>query len=362
MTIRAWRLTPRGSSPVPDPHSVPALLAEGESVWLDLPLEDVPVLDPAGAGLPGHPLNWEDARRPDHRPKLEDHGDHLFLVVRCLNTREDWLARQLQTLQLACFLHPRLLITVRSGDLGCVDDVAGRLAQGLAAASWGPDGVLHAVLDRIVDALAPHMERWETEVERLDKEALRNPRTPVLGRILAIRKHMVKLRRLAAGHEEILAVLTRTREDLVRAPTRPYFRDVHDHLLAVLEAADSLRDSVTIAVDIYLNSVNNRLNEIMKILTGASLVLLPLTLVTGIFGMNFAVMPGLQHPAGFWWTIGGMAALSVGLAVAVPAVPAVLRSFMKKAARGWDSAGGCRPGRPGPRRGPPRRSWPSGCP
>jgi magnesium transporter len=313
MAIRAWRLTPKGLSPIPEPESVPALLAEGASLWLDLAVEDVPALGPARLGLPGHPLNWEDAQRRDHRPKLEDYGDHLFLVVRCLDTREDWLARQLQTLQLACFLGPRLLVTVRGGDLGYVDQVSERMARGLMGASWGPDGVLHGLLDRMVDALTPHLERWETEVERLDKEALRNPRTPVLGRILAIRKHMVKLRRLAAGHAEILEVLSRTREELVRAQARPYFRDVHDHLLTVLDGADSLRDSVTIAVDIYLNSVNNRLNEIMKVLTGVSLVLLPLSLVTGIFGMNFAVMPGLHHPSGFWWTLGGMGVLSLAL-------------------------------------------------
>lgn len=313
MAIRAWRLSPQGARPIPDPAELPALLAEGHALWLDLAQADLAGLEPLRAALPGHPLNWEDAARPDHRPKLEDYGDHLFLVSRSLDTREDWLARQLQTLQLACFLAPRLLITIRGGDLEAVDQVASRLDRGLASPSWGPDGVLHAILDRIVDALAPHMERWEAEVERLDKEALRNPRTPVLGRILAIRKHMIKLRRLAAGHADILEMLVRAREDLVRPQTRPYFRDVHDHLLTVLDSADSLRDSVSIAVDIYLNSVNNRLNEIMKILTGASLVLLPLTLVTGVFGMNFAVMPGLHHPAGFWWTIGGMAGLSLVL-------------------------------------------------
>ncbi|OQA36951.1 MAG: Magnesium transport protein CorA [Acidobacteria bacterium ADurb.Bin340] len=81
--------------------------------------------------------------------------------------------------------------------------------------------------------------------------------------------------------------------------------------MSVLEAADSLRDSVSIAVDIYLNSVNNRLNQIMKVLTVMSALMLPLTLVTGVFGMNFVVIPGLHHPQGFWWTMGGMAALAL---------------------------------------------------
>ncbi|BDU78531.1 magnesium transporter CorA family protein [Mesoterricola sediminis] len=316
MSLRAWLLTPRGTDPLPDPAALPRLLGEGVPVWLDLTLPDVPDLGPLRACLPGHPLNWEDAGKPGQRPKLEDHGDHLFLIVRSLDTREKRLARQLQTLQVACFLTPRLLVTIRSGPLEVLDQVAARFASGQSPVPPGPDAVLHGLLDGIVDAFAPHLEQWELEVERLDQEALRDPRTPVLERILSIRKLMVRLRRLAAGQADLVLHLAKGREGMVQPEVRPYFQDVHDHLMNVLEGADSLRDSVTIAVDIYLNSVNNRLNEIMKILTVMSSIMLPLGLVTGVFGMNFLRMPGLQHPAGFWWTLAGMGLLTAGLLLA----------------------------------------------
>jgi len=308
MALAAWCLTRGGLRPVVD---VEELLRSESPGWIDLEIGDLPLLEPFRDLLLGHPLSWEDASKPGQRPKLEDHGDHLFLIVRSLDTRKEWLALQLQTLQMACFLGTRHLITVRSGALKAVDEVRERLERGLAPPSEGPDGILHAVLDSIVDAYAPHMDRWEEEVERLDKEALRDPKAQVLGRILAIRKHMVKLRRLAAGQAEILGELSHGREGLIQPSARPYFKDVHDHLVSVLEAADSLRDSVWIAVDIYLNSVNNRLNQIMKVLTVMSALMLPLTLVTGVFGMNFVVIPGLHHPQGFWWTMGGMAALAL---------------------------------------------------
>lgn len=308
MALAAWCLTEGGLRPVVE---LGALLESGAPCWIDLEIGDLPALEPYRGALLGHPLSWEDAGKPGQRPKLEDHGDHLFLIVRSLDTRKEWLGQQLQTLQLACFLGARQLITVRSGALRALEEVHGHLERGLAPPSAGPDGILHAILDGIVDAYAPHMDRWEEEVERLDKEALRDPRAPVLGRILAIRKHMVKLRRLAAGQAEILGELSRGREGLIHPAARPYFKDVHDHLVSVLEAADSLRDSVSIAVDIYLNSVNNRLNQIMKVLTVMSALMLPLTLVTGVFGMNFVVIPGLHHPQGFWWTMGGMAAMAM---------------------------------------------------
>ncbi len=298
MGLRVWCLGAEGARCTSDLETA---LRQAGPLWIDLEIGDLPGLEAYRDRLLGHPLSWEDASKPHQRPKLEDHGDHLFLIVRSLDTRKEWLGQQLQTLQLACFLGSNQFITVRSGSLEAVEGVMDRLTRGGRFPTNGLDGLLHAILDAIVDAYPPHMERWEEEVERLDKEALRDPKASVLGRILAIRKHMVKLRRLAAGQAEILGELSRGRAGLIHAAARPYFKDVYDHLVSVLEAADSLRDAVSIAVDIYLNSVNNRLNQIMKVLTVMSALMLPLTLVTGIFGMNFVAMPGLQHPHGFWF-------------------------------------------------------------
>ena len=311
MALRLWVLSSSSPPVEKGPEFLAGVLAEGPPVWLDLTIDDLPLLEPVRPLLPGHALSWEDASKGTQRPKLEDHGDHLFLIVRSLDTGKEWLGLQLQTLQVACFLTARILVTIRSGPVLAAEELADRLVRGARFPSPGPDGLLHTLLDVLVDAFQPHMNRWEAEVDRLDKEALRDPKGAVLGRILAIRKHMVKLRSMAAGQCEILRELSRGREGLLDPACRPYFKDVHDHLVAVLEAADSLRDGVSIAVDIYLNSVNNRLNQIMKVLTIMSAIMLPLTLVTGVFGMNFLVMPGLHHPAGFWWTMGGMVALAL---------------------------------------------------
>lgn len=289
------------------------ILRSGCPYWMDLEIGDIPSLRQHQALLPGHPLNWEDAGKPTQRPKLEEHGDHLFLVMRGLDTARHRLAEQLHTLQLACFLTSSSLITIRSGPITSVEGVRERVEKGQLRLESGPDGILHAILDDLVDRYGPHVEEWEAEMDRLMKEALDRPRQLVMGRILSIRKHMLLLRRLAFGQREILSLLAREREGLIQPHWRPYFRDVLDHLTGLVEASETLRDSVGIAVDVYLNSVNNRLNEVMKVLTVISSVMLPLTLVTGIYGMNFDRIPGLHHPFAFFFVIGGMLLVAAGM-------------------------------------------------
>ncbi len=190
-------------------------LASGR-YWLDLDISDISALRPYQELLPGHPLNWEDAGKPTQRPKLEEHEDHLFLVMRGLDTAHHRLADQLHTIQLACFLFPGRLITIRGGPMDSVEDVKGRLEQGLERLESGSDGLLHAILDDLVDRYGPHVDEWEAEMERLLKDALDRPRQRVMGRILAIRKHMLMLRRLAFGQREILSRLTREHTGLIQ--------------------------------------------------------------------------------------------------------------------------------------------------
>lgn len=312
MAIRLWelqgdRLEHRElgpSSALPEP---------GTRYWLDLSLDDLPALAPWKEHLPGHPLNWEDAGKPGQRPKLEEHGDHLFLIFRGLDSARPRLAEQLRTQQVAFFLGRDFLLSVRSGALPSVEQAQARLVRGGPLLQEGPDALLHAILDDLVDRYAPHAEGWESEIEVLLKEALDRPRQRVMARILAIRKHLVTLRRLALGQREILAQLLRQDPGLIRPGRKPYFQDIHDHLATLVDASETLKDSVAIAVDVYLNSVNNRLNEIMKVLTVMSVVMLPLTLLSGIYGMNFEWMPGLRHPHGFFWILGLMGAIVLGM-------------------------------------------------
>ena len=313
MAVSLWFMGPDGPLETGLDRMEEALASR--RYWLDLEIVDLPLLAPYQDRLPGHPLNWEDAGKPTQRPKLEEQGDHLFLVMRGLDTAHHRLADQLHTIQLACFLSAESLITIRSAPMATVEEVNGRLAKGQLQLQAGPDVLLHAILDDLVDRFGPHVEEWEAEMERLLKDALDRPRDRVMGRILAIRKHMLMLRRLAFSQREILSLLARERAGLIQPSWQPYFRDVLDHLTSLVEASETLRDSVGIAVDVYLNSVNNRLNEVMKVLTVISSIMLPLTLITGIFGMNFDKIPGLHHPWGLAWVLGAMLVVAIGMII-----------------------------------------------
>lgn len=301
MTLTLWRAGAQAPEPWHD-----AVLDAGDTTpcWLDLEQGDLPGLEGVRHLLPGHLLNWEDAGKPGQRPKLEDHGDHLFLVLRGLNMAGVRLAQQLDTVQLAVFINARMLVTIRGGDLTSVRLARERLAREPNLLVAGTDVLLHAILDVLVDLFRPHVEAWEEEVGRLEKEALHHPRPLVMARILSIRKHMVRLRHLTACHRDVVAQLARGRGGFVQSATQPYFLDVQDHLTSVLEETDNLQDAVMLAVDIYQNAMNNRTNQVMKVLTMMSAVVLPLTLLTGVFGMNFDSIPGLHHPGAFKWFVG----------------------------------------------------------
>lgn len=304
-----------GSRLSPSPEALKDALEGRGAFWLDLGIADLPQLAPLQGLLPGHPLNWEDAGKPNQRPKIDERGDHLFLVFRGLDDARPRLAEQLQTHQLAVFLGSNYLLTIHSGPIRSIELAQARLDREPELFQKGPDALLHAILDDLIDRFAPHVEAWENEMDRLLTSALERPRQSVMGRILAVRKHLVKLRRLALGQREILGQLLRQHQGHIQTSQLPYFQDVHDHLTTLVDASETLRDSVSIAVDVYLNSVNNRLNEIMKILTVMSAIMLPLTLISGIYGMNFLKMPGLAHPYGFFWVLGGMALIAISMLI-----------------------------------------------
>ncbi|MCE1229502.1 MAG: magnesium/cobalt transporter CorA [Firmicutes bacterium] len=312
MAITFWQLEDHGHQATQHELTREALCS-GQHYWLDLEIDDLPHLEPLRDQLPGHALSWEDASKPGQRPKYEDNGAYLFIVMRGLDTTRSRLTDQLNTVQLACFLTAQGLITVRSGPMASATGVHERLTKGATLLASGPDALLHALLDDLVDSYGPHVEAWETEMDHLLREALDRPRQRVMAHILSVRKHLLLLRRLAFGQREILAQLAKERDGLVQEAWRPYFQDVYDHLSGLVEVSETLRDSVTIAVDVYMNSVNNRLNEVMKVLTVISSIMLPLTLVTGIYGMNFQWMPGLQHPHGFFWMLGVMGLIAGGM-------------------------------------------------
>jgi magnesium transporter len=177
----------------------------------------------------------------------------------------------------------------------------------------GIDMLLHKILDHITDAYMPILDYLGDELDALEARALHDPRPDVLAGISAKKRELLNLRRIVGPQREVVAMLTRGEMPFIRMEARAYFRDVQDHLNRTVETVELYRDLVLGARDIYLSSISNNLNQIMKTLTIISVIALPMTVVTSFFGMNFDVLPGIHKAWGFWTAMTLMVGLEIFL-------------------------------------------------
>lgn len=296
------------------PVEVARALAEPDAMaWLDLEAgtaEEIQALE----GLFGfHPLAVEDAQNPATRPKIEEYEGFLFLVTRSLNHNPG--EALLDFTPLFVFLNRRVLVSVHPRPMRSVASAIDRLRKHPQILQGGPDRLLHHLLDQVVDHYFPVIEELEDRIERLEDAVFTRPRRGLLEEIFAARKEVAALRRSLGPLREVLANLM-SGVPYLDEELRPFFRDVHDHVLRLLDELETNRDILAGLLESYLSAVNNRLSEVMKHLTALATIGLPFTVVTGFFGMNFRVMPFLDAPWGALAALGLMTGLAAGLFIA----------------------------------------------
>ncbi len=281
------------------------------ALWVDVeggPTEEFATL---GSALGFHPLAIEDALGHVEQPKLDDYGSYLYIVAHGLECSTD--ASDIRVLELDLFLGPNYLVTYHHEPLHCIKVLWDRTLHDGRYPQRGADGLAHAALDLLVDDLMPVLDRLDATIEELEDEILTNPTQKTLMRILDVKRATLHLRRTIVPQREVAYRLGRDISPLVRPKTQPYFRDVYDHLVRITDINESLRDLVSGALDIYLSVTSNRLNEVMKFLTLVATVFMPLTLLSGIYGMNFHYMPELEWRYGYFAVLGVMALVAVSM-------------------------------------------------
>jgi magnesium transporter len=249
-----------------------------------------------------HPLTIEDCLSDGYQiAKLDDFDDYLFLIANALNNHEGNF--ELETLELNAYLGKNYLVTCYTSSLmSPVLKVLNLLKRDSRICSHGADFLLHSVFDALVDEYLPITDRMETEIDWLEDSVLQKPDPAILERLITLKHSIMELRRVTTPLREVINRLARDEYPQISSTNKIYFRDIFDHLMWILDIADTIRDIVSGTMDIYLNSTSLRLNEVMKALTIVSTIFLPLTFVTGLFGMNFIHIPGLASPWGFWIT------------------------------------------------------------
>ena len=268
---------------------------------------------------------WKTASRETHLPKLDDYGEYLFLVIHH-GARSVEEPGTFSTVELNCFLSRRYLVTYHDEPSRTISDVYRRLEKESPTLAHGTDSLLHEILDGVIDNYLPILDDLDEQVGEIERQVLENPNHGVLDRILMLKRDVMHLKRVAAPQREVFHRLSRDPFAVIDPRVQIYFRDVYDHLVRITDLGESYREHLTATLEAHLSMVSNRLNEVMKVLTVIATIILPLSLIAGIYGMNFKNMPELQWTYGYPFTLGLMAAPRRGDALLVQAEGVVLRT------------------------------------
>lgn len=280
--------------------------AHGVPTWFDVvaptPAECAVLVEQLGL----HELALEDALRPGHPPKLEDFEEHLFLIAH--TPVEDV---EEGTRKISIFLAKTWIVTLLRAPLDLLAGLTGRVQRRPDHYLKSPAVLAHRLLDDMTDGFERLVEELIEQLDALDEPG--DPVPDTMATIVGMRHKTAMLSRIVRSQRDMCASLTHNAHTALPKRVRPYLRDVYDHLLRVHDYLESVRDGLGAARDAHLAAVNNRLSEVMRVLTVIATIMMPLSLVAGIYGMNFESMPGLRNPAGFWLTIGGMLLIAGGM-------------------------------------------------
>ena len=282
-------------------------MQEGGQLWLDIDANDVHQHALLEKVFHFHHLAIEDTLSPRTRVKLEEYQDYLFLVMRGIRfdtTTED--PYDIETANLYCFLRGNALVTVHGLPSRAVEEVRSRLERGADMLQRGVEMVLHALVDTSVDQYLPMVDQVDDIVDDLEQRIFDQYDDSAIHEIFRVKRLVVQLRRHLGPLREVLNVLTNRPHASVNAASQIYFRDVYDHTIRIVESVDSTRDLLTSVLDSYLSQASNRMNKVMKSLSVVATISLPLVVIGGMFGMNFAHIPLSTHPLGFFWAVGMM--------------------------------------------------------
>ncbi|MDX6403169.1 MAG: magnesium transporter [Blastocatellia bacterium] len=295
-------------------EQIPDLLKDDKVVfWIDLeaPTEadDHLLLDV----FHFHPLTVEDCRANRHHPKVEEFPDYIYFIVHAVRT--DASPDRFNTIELDGFLGRNYVLTYHHDRFDSINKVKQTVRSSPVTCQRGATFLLHAIIDSIVDEYLPVMDDFDERINELEDNifTLHRANEQILGEILGLKRSVLRLRRISSKQLEVLYRMSHGQFQLISGPVLPFFRDIYDHLVRVTDLAESYRDLISGSLEAYLSVVSNRLNEIMKVLTIFSAIMLPLTFIAGVYGMNFDNMPELHSRYGYYtvWII--MIVVAVGM-------------------------------------------------
>ncbi|UJB69715.1 magnesium/cobalt transporter CorA [Acaryochloris sp. 'Moss Beach'] len=272
--------------------------------WIDVQgLGDEDILRRLGQTFNLHPLVLEDVVNVPQRQKVEDFDDQLLIIARMVLPHPDGVGFVSE--QVSFILHQQALLTIQEepyhDSFGPVRKRI-RLQKGLMR-KMGADFLTYALLDAIIDGFFPVLELYGERLETLEDEILENPTREILNQVHSLKRELMTLRRLSWSQRDALSALLREDSPLISQEVKVYLRDCYDHSIQILDMVETYRDFAASLMDVYLSSVSNKMNEVMKVLTVISTIFIPLTFISGLYGMNFnpQVSPFNMPELSWYW-------------------------------------------------------------
>jgi magnesium transporter len=295
-------------------EAIRRLPSEGVT-WINVDGLDAAVLAELGQHFNLHPLALEDVLNVPQRPKVERYDKHFFMVLRSMRLGADAGSPDIIDEQVSVFFGPGWVITIQErADGDCFAPVRAAIRQGRGRVrETGADYLAYLLLDAAVDAYFPVLEALDDRMSALEDDAITARGGDTLVRLQRLRHDLLNVRRAVWPIREQVGVLQRDDSSLIAAETRVFLRDAYDHAMQALEIVEALRETSASVMEVYLSAQNQRLNEVMKVLTVIATVFIPLTFIASIYGMNFEFMPELHSRWGYPFALGLMVATAGGL-------------------------------------------------
>jgi magnesium transporter len=283
--------------------------------WINIDgLHELDIIEKIGKHFDVHPLVLEDIVNTGQRPKMEDFDSYIFAVLKMLYYDEE--KSEVTAEQLSFIIGSNFVISFQEKEGDVFNPIRERIrnAKGRIR-KMGADYLAYCLVDAVVDNYFIILEKLGEKIESMEEELITNPTPETLQTIHNLKREMIFLRKSVWPLRELISSLERSESPLIQEATGIYLRDVYDHTIQVIDTIETFRDMVSGMLDIYLSSVSNKMNEVMKVLTIIATIFIPLTFVAGIYGMNFEFMPELRwhwfYPEVFWAAMAGISGIMV---------------------------------------------------
>ncbi|MEK6852524.1 MAG: magnesium/cobalt transporter CorA [Nanoarchaeota archaeon] len=290
---------------------------KGKPLWIDATRPNKEEFQILGKVFDLHPTTIEDCLRVRTRIKVEPFIKYLFFVFYGIKGEKRFVLEEIDFI-----IGNNFLISNHLGKVENIEELKKHKTKIKELLSKGPDFIFHHIVDLEIEQYNNLLTRYDIEIDKVERETIENPRQVLMNKLFRLRRDIMLLRRIMRSQQEKFASLYREDHKYISKQVYPYLRDAHDTMVTVNDTLTSFRETISNTLELYLTTVSNRMNEIMKVLAIMATFMLPLTVITGIYGMNFEFMPELHYRYGYFIILGVMVAVVIGLVV-----------FFKK--KGW---------------------------